>query len=43
MPEVGEETEANGGHRGVRTLHRTRSQFDRTRLVSSMLQLGVLV
>jgi hypothetical protein len=33
-PEVGKETEANGGHRGDRTLDRTRSQFDRTRPVS---------
>jgi hypothetical protein len=33
-PEVGKETEANGGHRGDRTLDRTRSLFDRTRLVS---------
>jgi hypothetical protein len=32
-PEVRKETEANGGHRGDRTLDRTRSQFDRTRLV----------
>ena len=29
-PEVGKETEANGGHRGDRTLNRTRSLFDRT-------------
>jgi hypothetical protein len=34
-PEVGKETEANGGHCGDRTLHRTRSRFDRTRPVSS--------
>jgi hypothetical protein len=34
MPEVGKETEANGGHRGDRTLDRTRSLFDRTRPVS---------
>jgi hypothetical protein len=27
--EVGKETEANGGHRGDRTLHRTRSRYDR--------------
>jgi hypothetical protein len=27
-PEVGKETEANGGHCGDRTLHRTRSQLD---------------
>jgi hypothetical protein len=33
-PEVGKETEANGGHRGDRTLNRTRSLFDRTRPVS---------
>jgi hypothetical protein len=33
-PEVGKETEANGGHRGDRTLHRTRSRYDRTRPVS---------
>jgi hypothetical protein len=33
--EDGEETEANGGHCGDRMLHRTRSWFDRTRLVSS--------
>jgi hypothetical protein len=34
-PEVGKETEANGGHRGDRTLHRTRSWYDRMRLVST--------
>jgi hypothetical protein len=34
-PEVREETEANGGHRGDRTLDRTRSLFDRTNLVSA--------
>jgi hypothetical protein len=34
-PEVGKEMEANGGHCGDRTLHRTQSRFDRTRLVSS--------
>jgi hypothetical protein len=34
-PEVGKETEANGGHRGDRTPHRTRSRYDRTRPVSS--------
>jgi hypothetical protein len=28
-PEVGKETEANGGHRGDRTLHQTRSWYDR--------------
>jgi hypothetical protein len=33
-PEVRKETEANGGHRGDRTLDRTRSLFDRTRSVS---------
>jgi hypothetical protein len=33
-PEVGKETEANGGHRGDWTLDRTRSLFDRTRSVS---------
>jgi hypothetical protein len=33
-PEVGKETEANGGHRGDRTLHRTRSWNDQTRPVS---------
>jgi hypothetical protein len=33
-PEVEKETEANGGHRSDRTLDRTRSLFDRTRLVS---------
>jgi hypothetical protein len=35
MPEVGKETEANGGHRGDRTLDRTRSLFDQTRQVSA--------
>jgi hypothetical protein len=34
-PEVEKETEANGGHRGDRTLHRTRSWYDRTCLVST--------
>jgi hypothetical protein len=34
-PEVGKETEMNGGHRGDRTLHRTRSWYDRTRPISS--------
>jgi hypothetical protein len=34
-PKVGKETEANGGHCGDRTLHRTRSRFDRTCSVSS--------
>jgi hypothetical protein len=33
-PEVRKETEANGGHRGDRTLNRTRSLFDRRRPVS---------
>jgi hypothetical protein len=33
-PEVGKETEANKGHRGGRTLNRTRSLVDRTRSVS---------
>jgi hypothetical protein len=33
-PEVGKETEANGGHRGDRTLDRTRSLYDQTRPVS---------
>jgi hypothetical protein len=33
-PEVRKETEANGGHKGDRTLDRTRSLFDRTRPVS---------
>jgi hypothetical protein len=37
-PEVGEETEANGGHSGDQTLNRTRSRFDRTRSVSSTRQ-----
>jgi hypothetical protein len=32
--EVGEETEANGGHWGDRTLNRTRSWYDRTRPVN---------
>jgi hypothetical protein len=31
--EVGEETEANGGHRGDRTLNQTRSRFDQMRPV----------
>jgi hypothetical protein len=34
-PKVGKETKENGGHCGDRTLHRTRSRFDRTRPVSS--------
>jgi hypothetical protein len=33
-PEVRKETEANAGHRGDRTLDRTRSLHDRTRPVS---------
>jgi hypothetical protein len=33
-PEVGKETEANGGHRGDRTLDQTRSLFDQTRPVN---------
>jgi hypothetical protein len=33
-PEVGKEMEANGGHRGDRTLERTQSLFDGTRPVS---------
>jgi hypothetical protein len=33
--EVRKETEANDGHCGDRTLHRTRSRFDRTHPVSS--------
>jgi hypothetical protein len=43
MPEVRKETEANGGHRGGRTLHRTRSWYDRTRPVSSTQQSGARV
>jgi hypothetical protein len=43
VPEVRKETEANGGHQGDRTLHRTRSQFDRTRPVSSSQQSGARV
>jgi hypothetical protein len=35
-PKVGKETEANGGHCGDRMLHRTRSRYDRTCLVSSI-------
>jgi hypothetical protein len=42
-PEVGKETEANGGHCGDRTLHRTRSRFDRTRPVSSQQLSGTRV
>jgi hypothetical protein len=33
-PKVGKEMEVNGGHRGDRTLDRTWSLYDRTRLVS---------
>jgi hypothetical protein len=42
-PEVGEDTEANGGHRGDRTLNRTWSRFDQTCPVSSTRQLGARV
>jgi hypothetical protein len=42
-PEVRKETEANGGHRGDRTLHRTRSWYDRMRSVSSTRLLGARV
>jgi hypothetical protein len=42
-PEVRKETEANGGHCGDRTLHRTRSRFDRTRPVSSQQLSGTRV
>jgi hypothetical protein len=42
-PKVGKETEANGGHCGDWTLHRTRSRFDRTRLVSSQQLSGAQV
>jgi hypothetical protein len=42
MPEV-KKTEANGGHRGDRTLHRTRSWNDRARLVSTTQQSGARV
>jgi hypothetical protein len=41
--EVRKETEANGGHCGDRTLHRTRSRFDRTRPVSSQQLSGARV
>jgi hypothetical protein len=34
------ETEANGGHWGDRTLNRTRSRLNRTRLVSSSCYIG---
>jgi hypothetical protein len=43
MPEVGKEAEANGGHRGDRTLHRTRSWYDQTRPVSTSQQSGARV
>jgi hypothetical protein len=42
-PKVGKETEANEGHRGDRTLHRTRSWYDRTRPVSTTQQSGARV
>jgi hypothetical protein len=42
-PEVKKETEANGGHCGDRTLHRTWSRFDRTRPVSSQQLSGTRV
>jgi hypothetical protein len=42
-PKVGKETKANRGHRGDRTLHRTRSRFDWTRPVSSTQQSGTRV
>jgi hypothetical protein len=42
-PEVGKETEANGGHCGDRTLHRTRSRFDRMHPVSSQQLSGARV
>jgi hypothetical protein len=41
--EVGKETEANDGHCGDRTLHRTRSRFDRTCPVSSQQLSGARV
>jgi hypothetical protein len=41
--EVGKETEANGGHCGDRTLHRTQSRFDQTRPVSSQQLSGAQV
>jgi hypothetical protein len=40
MPEIGKEKEANGGHRGDRTLHRTWSRFDRMHPVSTEQQSG---
>jgi hypothetical protein len=42
-PEVRKETEANGGHCGDRTLHRTRSRFDRTHPVNSQQLSGARV
>jgi hypothetical protein len=42
-PEVRKETEANSGHYGDRTLHRTRSRFDWTRPVSSQQLSGAQV
>jgi hypothetical protein len=42
-PEVRKETEANRGHRGDRTLHWTRSRFDRACPVSSTQQSGARV
>jgi hypothetical protein len=42
-PEVRKETEANGGHRGDRTLHRTWSRYDWTRPVSTTQQSGARV
>jgi hypothetical protein len=41
--EVGKETKANSGHCGDRTLHQTRSRFDRTRPVSSQQLSGTRV
>jgi hypothetical protein len=41
--EVRKEMEANGGHSGDRMLNRMRSQFDRTRPVSSTQQSGARV
>jgi hypothetical protein len=42
-PEVGNKTKENDGHCGDRTLHRTRSWFDRTRPVSSQQLSGARV
>jgi hypothetical protein len=42
-PELKKETEANGGHYGDRTVHRTRSRFDQTRPVSSQQLSGTRV